>query len=1205
MLTIARMHSESVAYYESTVDAERAQNLGPGAYYSEDGTRPAEAWIVARTDDKQAAVAEFLGTEPGAELGGETVQKWFNRALAPGGNKLGRRPGERGVPGFDLTFCAPKSVSLVWGLSESEATREAVNQAHAKAVSTALAYLAEHAGYTRRASDWDPAEMVIDRVEALSGAKYEHRTSRSGDPHVHSHVLVSNRQLCADGKVRSLDSKSLFHEARAAGMLYQSVLRSTLSETLGVEWSEVTNGCAEITGLDDPETIKAFSTRMREIDLWRAENGLESDSGARMGQKITRRVKDTDTSLEELHRRWNEHEQAAGIRAAIAGFSPRDVAEAQPSDEVSVPTAEDVVAAVIAERSTFTRADLVEKAAEMLPVGAVATDRIHTCVEAIVDEVLDSGAAWSVNPDAARSFTQTAREGSQRFTAEPVVEEINRGIDLATATVDRGVDASSIQPVEGQLSANQAEAMRQVVASRYRSSVVVAPAGAGKTSSLKAARKAWERSGKTVVGLAPTGKASDVMVREDVAHSSATIARALIATEDLEPDQVAARLGWNRDTVVVVDEAGMVATPQVVRLLEVTEAADARIIFVGDPHQYAAVKARSGMLATLAYELPDTAELSEVFRQKDQGERIASQWLRNGDETSIKRAANWYAQQGRLHAGSTSAMLTDALAGWITDQEAGHESLLVASTREDVDALNAGAQQLHLQDGAFNPAGPKVRLAGEQRGYVGEVILTRRNDYQLTTSAGDVVRNGQRWQIEQIHMDGSLTARRRDETQASVVLPASYVAEHVQLGYASTGHAAQGATVDVCRVVAGIGQVDRAGVYVPMTRGREANHLYLMDTQPGDPDTAHYHLLAEERRDATEDARDLLVQAAKKDRADVAPHQVWRAAKQDFELARLSSNQRIDITPFTGTRMAEVMAERHVKRRERFEDYYRRDVDTTTPQHPAPEKPTSETPERPKAPEEIVAKSLATRLLADVRDVLLKDVLESSAVVHSTYLATRNRHHELAERQAGADQAQVRMPELEEQYQQLDDQHQGLLDQKTRAEGVLQAERNRSKIVKLLRGGGAERAAREQVADIHAQLEQVRRARSQAGEELREQHRMIARAPDTRELEETTNRLAELTLLVRHAQTPEVVQAELAWRRDAPREVAEVDRARRQPASAHLPVADELARRHMGSPDDFLRNLDTHVDRYQESQGSNSSWQPSGPGLDRDQGLDL
>src|SRR5699024_4371611 len=118
-----------------------------------------------------------------------------------GGKSLGRRPGSSGVPGFDLTFCAPKSVSLVWGFGDVEAKKR-VDDAHSTAVSVALSYLAEHAGYTRKASDHDPEEMIIARVSALSGVKYEHKTSRAGDPHVHSHVLLNNRQLCPDGKSR-------------------------------------------------------------------------------------------------------------------------------------------------------------------------------------------------------------------------------------------------------------------------------------------------------------------------------------------------------------------------------------------------------------------------------------------------------------------------------------------------------------------------------------------------------------------------------------------------------------------------------------------------------------------------------------------------------------------------------------------------------------------------------------------------------------------------------------------------------------------------------------------------------------------------------------------------------------------------------------------------------------------------------------------
>lgn len=195
VLTIAKLHGESVAYYESTVDAERVVSAGPDGYYSEDGSAPARAWVVARSGDKAARVVAALGVEVGARVEGAGVRGWFNKAVAPSGVKLGRAPGVRGVPGFDLTFCAPKSVSVIWGLSQDAAVRRAVDVAHARAVESALGYLAEHAGYTRRADGVDRSVMVVDRLEGLSGVCYEHRTSRAGDPHVHSHVLLANKRL--------------------------------------------------------------------------------------------------------------------------------------------------------------------------------------------------------------------------------------------------------------------------------------------------------------------------------------------------------------------------------------------------------------------------------------------------------------------------------------------------------------------------------------------------------------------------------------------------------------------------------------------------------------------------------------------------------------------------------------------------------------------------------------------------------------------------------------------------------------------------------------------------------------------------------------------------------------------------------------------------------------------------------------------------
>ena len=229
VLTLAKLHADSVAYYESTVDSR----AGIEGYYSEDGRQPARAWIAGATDSAVVVMETDLGVSACSMVDGKDVRRWFNEAVAPSGSKLAPRVKSNSVLGFDMTFCAPKSASMLWGLTDDPGVRDAVNEAHEKAVAQALRYLETHASYTRIATPGNNNEKIIEKMLGLSGVRYEHRTSRSGDPHMHSHVLLNNKQLCADGKFRSLDGVSLYHETRAAGMLYQAQLRAELSTSLG------------------------------------------------------------------------------------------------------------------------------------------------------------------------------------------------------------------------------------------------------------------------------------------------------------------------------------------------------------------------------------------------------------------------------------------------------------------------------------------------------------------------------------------------------------------------------------------------------------------------------------------------------------------------------------------------------------------------------------------------------------------------------------------------------------------------------------------------------------------------------------------------------------------------------------------------------------------------------------------------------------
>ena len=152
------------------------------------------------------------------------------------------------------------------------------------------------------------------------------------------------------------------------------------------------------------------------------------------------------TPLSELRQQWVESDAGKRARKFVDSVQ---IGETNKCDAV-MPNAVDVMAAVTETRSTFTRADVVEAAAGLVPAGvdrALLLER----VEELVDEIFTTGVAWSVTPERAREYNRAMREGSQRFTTEHVVREVDRGIDLATSEVGRGVDGSSIVPVEGVL----------------------------------------------------------------------------------------------------------------------------------------------------------------------------------------------------------------------------------------------------------------------------------------------------------------------------------------------------------------------------------------------------------------------------------------------------------------------------------------------------------------------------------------------------------------------------------------------------------------------------------------------------------------------------------------------------------------------------------------------------------------------------------
>ncbi|KUI22699.1 MobF family relaxase [Mycobacterium sp. GA-2829] len=827
MLTISRLSRWSIRYYNETADKaaqadmdRQSSNGGLGEYYTEDDTRT-PTWIVVGDED---TVVEQTGLDGAAIDGGdvdtETAATWLDEGRAPNGAD-GRAFTDKSVHGFDLVFAAPKSVSLLRALTDDVAEK-VLQAAHSRAVTAAMTYLHQHAGYTRV---HNPAtgNKDLQRLPGLVAIAYQHETSRCGDPHLHTHVILPNRQPRSDGTLVSLDSKSLHHEAKAAGIIYQATLRHELHAERGFEWHPVDphSGMAEIAGVD-PASIKAWSQRSTRLREWARDNlvvvdGEPTPAELAAAQKATRPAKPESLSWRELKEQWRV--DARGLRLDRDAHFTARTARRTAHRALTPAHIADIAARI--DKPAFTRADMVELVGAQLPVDAAGDPR--ALIEQIVDQV-------SVRITDVRQAHH--REGHEKFTVEAVIAEEERILTIADEA-DNRARLDMRETDLGDLSTSQGRAMRDIALSPFLVQPLQAPAGAGKTHSLRALRAAAHRTGKEVVVVAPTGKAVDEALQEEAGDRGLTVAKALAMIEEH-------RLDVDRSTLLVVDEAAMVGTPELKKLISVAVAGRTKIVLVGDAYQLAPVRARGGMFEHLCAELPWSQRLGEVFRMRDRDERDASLALRSAYGNRLRTAVGWYRTQGRLHSGDPVAMATDALDAYLTDRAAGRDALLICDTWEMADALN---RRLH---DTLTEEGPSVYGARDQRIRVGDVVMSRLNDATIPVRPGsqrgaqriDQVRNGNRWRVAAVDTATNRIAGERLSDGARTVFDAEYCRAHVTLGYAATVHSAQGVTADTSHAILGDGS-SRAMLYVAMTRGRQSNHAFIYERSTGEADHDH------------------------------------------------------------------------------------------------------------------------------------------------------------------------------------------------------------------------------------------------------------------------------------------------------------------------------------------------------------------------------
>jgi len=214
------------------------------------------------------------------------------------------------VAGFDVTFCAPKSVSLLFALGSPEVSNEVRNAADA-AVGASLRVLEQAACRVRRGKG---GHTVLD-ADGFVAAAFRHRTSRAGDPHLHTHVVIANlAHAPTDDRWTALDGRPLYSWLSPVGHLYEAQLRWELTRRVGVEWGPVRNGIADIAGI--PKLVlREFSTRRREIEAHLDEHGQSSARAAQFATYATRNPKDDQLDAEGLLPGWRAGPKPSGSTA--------------------------------------------------------------------------------------------------------------------------------------------------------------------------------------------------------------------------------------------------------------------------------------------------------------------------------------------------------------------------------------------------------------------------------------------------------------------------------------------------------------------------------------------------------------------------------------------------------------------------------------------------------------------------------------------------------------------------------------------------------------------------------------------------------------------------------------------------------------------------------------------------------------------------
>lgn len=860
MLSIGAMKSGQGEYY---------QKLAAEDYYLEGGEPPGR-WL-----GQGGAALGLSGTVEAADL--SALFRGFSRT----GQGLVQNAGkDNRQPGWDLTFSAPKSVSVLWSQLEGP-QQQAIQLAHSQAVTAAIGFLEERFSYSRLGKGG--ADQV--RVKLIVAA-FEHACSRALDPQLHTHCLVMNLGIDATGAARSILSKPFYEAKILAGAFYRMELARLLQSTLGVDIERPLDRDGkpqpwfEIKGVSK-SILSHFSKRRAAIEAELGARGMESASAAAFAALATRETKSVVPPRRELHKQWRTEGQELGFSLTDVFSKPQTITtEARQKQFLSA--LEEAVDALTFGENAFGKEELTRCTLEAGLGCGLTADEIALAVE----RELESND---------RFVPLGTRNGKSLWTTTDVLaveQEFLQSIDALTRRAFKPVDEALVEQaatrIRGQsgeayqLDHEQQAAVKYITQGRGAIKVVSGFAGTGKTDMLSAAKEALEKGGYRVIGTALAGVAArslqektgiesaTVKLRElqlypDLTHTLKHHARQLLRAALGKRTYQLPRLTLDAKTVLVIDEAGMVGTRDFALLAKAVVDQGGSIVAIGDEKQLSSIE-RGGCFAHLVKTVAGV-RLTEIRRQVDEGDRQAVKALSAGQ---ADEALRHYADKGQLCVGRAAADVEEALiSDWAANGGCDNpdEHRIFAGTRAEVDRFNKLCQWERVQAGLVDPTervehdghifmvGDRVRFSTASRprgiakgesgtiiackdGFSGKyVAVARRLGSQGVTERTLFALKHHAKQLIAAAL-GKRTERLPPRDDVVLVPlkslnPLTKPYKGLTLDYAMTTHLGQGQTVANSYVLLGGRMSDRELSYVQGSRHKERLYLYCQEQAAG------------------------------------------------------------------------------------------------------------------------------------------------------------------------------------------------------------------------------------------------------------------------------------------------------------------------------------------------------------------------------------